>query len=340
MGLQIKEIITAKEITIDDLQNRVLVVDSFNLLYQFLTTIRQRDGTLLMDSKGRVTSHLTGLFSRTANLLQKGIKLAFVFDGVPPDLKQKERERRREIKTEAQRKYEIAKDREDMEGMKKYAARTTVLSKEMIEEAKQLISLFGCPVVQAPSEGEAQAARIVKNGDAFASVSQDFDTLLYGSPQLVRNLSIVGKRKKAGKLGFVTVKPEIISLTENLNKLKIDNDQLIALSMLIGTDYNIGGIKGIGPKKALELVQKHKKDFDRMFKEVDWDGHFDMEWTVVYYQIKRMPVADDYKLEWHDINRKKMVELLCDEHDFSRERIEGTLEKFGDTKQKGLGEFF
>jgi len=339
MGLSVRDIVISKETEISELQGRVLAVDSFNLLYQFITTIRQRDGSLLTDSNGAVTSHLTGLFSRTANLLQKGLKLIFVFDGEAPDLKAEERKRRADIKKEAQREYEIAKDRGDLEDMKKFASRTSRLTSEMIEEAKKLVSAFGCPVVQAPSEGEAQAAYMTKKGDAYATVSQDFDTLLHGTPRLIRNLSVAGKRKRTGKVGFTTVKPEIITLSENLNKLGIDIDQLIALSMLVGTDYNRGGIKGIGQKRALEIVKKHGKDFDALFSEVEWDKHNDQGWNVVYYLIKKMPVTDDYDLTWNPVNKKAIIELLCDKHDFSKERVDTTLEKF-ETDQKGLGDFF
>jgi flap endonuclease-1 len=182
MGLAIKEILVSKEIDVGDLKGKVLAIDSFNLLYQFLTTIRGPDGSLLTDRSGNVTSHLVGLFSRTTNFMQQGLKPVFVFDGVAPLLKQQERERRAQIKQEAKREYEIAKEREDIEAMKKYASRTTKLTSEMIEDAKQLISMMGLPIVQAASEGEAQAAYIAKQKDAYACVSQDFDSLLYATP--------------------------------------------------------------------------------------------------------------------------------------------------------------
>ncbi len=340
MGIPVKDLIGSKEVGLDEFRGKILVIDTFNLLYQFLTTVRQRDGSALTDSKGNVTSHLTGLFSRISNLMQKDIRLAFVFDGRPPDLKAKERDRRKGIKLEALKKYEIAKEREDVEGMKRYASQATRLTPDIIEGSKRLISAFGCPVIDAPSEGEAQAAYIVKKGDGYATVSQDFDTLLYGTPRLVRNLSVAGKRKRTGKLGYVSVSPEEIVLSDNLNSMGIDIDQLTALSMLVGTDYNIGGIKGVGPKKALELVKKHGKDFDEMFREMRWSEYFDIPWTEVYYLFKNMPVTDDYKLEWKEIDTKGIRRFLCDEHDFSAERIDKGLEKLGPKEQRGLGDFF
>ena len=344
MGVQISDLIVKKEIEISDLKNKVLVIDSFNLLYQFLTTIRSRDGSLLMDSKNNVTSHLVGLFSRTTKLMQQGLKLAFVFDGKPPELKLKERERRKKLKLEAEKKYKEAVEKEDIDEMKKYASRTTRLTPEMIDEAKKLIQALGLPIIQAPSEGEAQTAHMVKKEKAYAAVSQDFDSMTFGCPLLVRNLSIAGKRKKANKLAYETVKPEIIDLAENLNNLGIDQEQLIALTMLVGTDFNPGGIKGIGPKNAIKLVKKYPSDLDTLFEEVKWKDFFDFPWSEVFYLFKNMEVTDDYKLEWNNIDEDQILKLLVDEHEFSQERVSTTLKKLekelGSKKQKGLGDFF
>lgn len=344
MGTNLKDIVLKKEIDLDFLKDKKIVVDAYNVLYQFLTTIRQKDGSLLMDSKGRITSHLTGLFNRTLKLMQKGIKVAFVFDGEPPQLKMKERERRGELKKEAEIKYKEALNREDIEEMKKYASRTTRLTREIIEEAKQLITALGLPVVQAKSEGEAQAAYIVDKGDAFATVSQDYDSLLFGTKKLVRNLTVSEKRKIPSKLAYETIKPEILDLTENLNNLGIDQEQLIVLGMLVGTDYDIGGIKGIGPKNALKMVKTYRKDFEKLFKEAKWEQYFDIEWQQVYDTIKNMPKTDNYELKWQEINTEKTIRLLCDEHDFSKERVENSLAKLKQetlrNKQKNLGEWF
>ena len=343
MGTKLKEIIKGKEIEVKDLSNKTLVVDSYNTLYQFLSSIRQRDGTLLMDSQGNITSHLVGLFSRTLKLMQNNIKLAFVFDGEPPKLKGAEKERRKELKEKAVKQYEIAKERGDLEEMKKYASRTTVLDKSMVDEAKELVKAMGMPFIQAPSEGEAQAAHMVKKGSAFAEVSQDFDCLMYGVPRLVRNLTISEKKKLPGKLSFQTVKPEIIDLQENLDSLGINNDELIVISILVGTDYNLGGVKGIGPKNALKLVKECRGDFEGLFKKVEWEKHFDFSWEEVFDLIKKMPVEKDYRLEWKPLDRKKIIKLLCEKHDFSLSRVESSLEKMDKEKekrtQKGLGEF-
>jgi len=343
MGTQIRCILKSNTISLNDLANKTLVIDSYNFLYQFLTTIRSRDGSLLMDSKGNITSHLVGLFSRTTRLMQNNIKLIFVFDGEPPKLKEIERERRKEIKIKAEKRYEKAAEEENIEEMKKYAARTSRITEDIIKESKKLISALGLPIIQAPSEGEAQAACIAKNEDADYCVSQDFDSLLFGCPRLVRNLSLIGKRKKSG-LSYETVSLEIINLSENLNNLGIDQNQLIALAMLVGTDYNIGGVKGIGPKNALRLVKKHGSNLDSLFEEVKWGDFFNYPWEEVYSLFKKMPVITNYSIEWKEPDRAEVIKLLVDEHDFAMERVKPVLDRLLKNKeskqQKGLGEFF
>jgi flap endonuclease-1 len=335
MGINLRELVIAHEIGLDALSGKVLVFDSHNLLYQFLSTIRQPDGTPLMDRKGRVTSHLNGLFSRTAHLLEKGIKPVFVFDGTPPALKHQEISRRREAKHQAEVLYEVAKASENLAEMKKYASRTTRLTGQMVAEAKDLIRLLGCPVVQAPSEGEAQAVHVMKRESAYAVVSQDFDSLIYGADRLVRNLSIAGRRRQ--RHGFVDVKPEMIQLAETLDAIALNSDQLLSVALLVGTDYNPGGVKGLGPKKALALVKKHGSDFKTMFKEAGWSG--ETSWEEIWQLFRSMPVNDDYSLSWQRPDTSGINRFLCEEHDFSPDRVDPLL-RLLIPKQRGLSDFF
>ncbi len=343
MGVKITDIVKPSEVKVSDLKGKIIAIDSSLFLYQFISTIRQRDGSPLTDSKGAVTSHLTGLFFRTINLMKGGLKLAYVFDGKTPELKRKERERRSKLKDEAEVKYKIAVEKQDIAMMKKYASRTSRLTSTMVEEAKELISSLGLPIIQAPGEAEAQAAHMVKKGDCFGVASQDFDTLMFGSPVLVRNLSMLGKRKKAKAIGYSVVKPEVIRLSDVLNEYGIDKDQLIVACMLIGTDFNVGGVKGIGPKNAIKAVKRNGKDFDKLFEEVKWAEHFDTPWTEIYYLIKRMPVTDEYTLRWGRVNETNVYDIMVNKHDFSKERIESGLDdirkQIEEKKQKSLFDF-
>ena len=344
MGLPFKELIVKHDISIKELHGKILAIDSMNLLYQFLTTIRAADGSVLTDKQGQVTSHLIGLFSRTTALMEEGLKLVFVFDGKPPGIKQKTWEKRTAFKTEAHLKLQQAEKAGNIEDMKKFASRTSILTRDMIDDAKKVIQALGLPVVQAPSEGEAQTAYMVKKGSAYASISQDYDNLIFGCPRLVRNLSIAGKRKKTGTLGYQTIKPEVILLPEILKKLEIDLEQLIVVAILSGTDYNPGGIKGIGPKTALKLVKEHGKDFTAIFKQVEWEKDYpDLGWKEVFDTIKNVGVTDEYELKWKPVDEKELFDLLVKKHDFGEERVRDKMVKLkevqGKGEQQGLGGF-
>ena len=341
MGVNLRDLLVRKEVSFKELSGKVLAVDGFNMLYQFLTTIRTVDGTPLMDSHGCITSHLIGLFSRTTSFMEKGLRPVFVFDGRKPELKMKELARRHEVKEEARVKYKIAVQQKDIEAMKKYAGRFSYLSPEMVEQAKELIRLLGLPIVQAPSEGEAQAAHIVKKGDAWAVVSQDFDSLLYGADYLIQNLSIAGRRKKVGRLAYESVKPLLIDLHENLKTLGITNDKLIALSMLVGTDY-CDGVKGVGPKTAIKLV-KEFDDLDKLFQHVKWGECCDVSWHEVFDLFKKMPVVDDYKLKFSCPDKDGLIKFLVREHDFGLDRVNSAMDSLLKVStarsQKSLGDF-
>ncbi len=346
MGLNIREIIPRKELQISDLKGKMVCVDAFNTLYQFLSTIRQPDGTPLMDNKKRITSHLSGIFYRNINLLSDGIKLVYVFDGEAPNLKIKTYKKRKEARDIAKVKYESAKQEEDIEEMKRYSSQLLRLDDEMIKESKELLLALGIPVVQAPSEGEAEAAYLTRQkSEVYASVSQDYDSLLFGAPKLVRNLTI--SRRKKTYSGYIEVNPEIIVLQDVFNKLEINLDQLICLGILVGTDYNPRGVPGIGQKKALKLVQKFKTPV-RIFKEVEEginnlpeEDKFD--WKEIF-ELFHKPNVKNADFKFGEVNEKKIKEILVKEHNFSEERIENQLEKLREfkekNKQKGLDKWF
>jgi flap endonuclease-1 len=336
MGLNIREIVPRRQITFEELNGKVIAVDAFNAIYQFLSSIRQYDGTPLTDKQGRITSHLSGLFNRNINLLSEGIKLVYVFDGKPPELKKKTRENRQDVKDIAKERYKEAKESEDYGAMRKYSQQMTKLTSEMIEESKQLLKAMGIMVVEAPSEGEAQASQIAKH-NVYAVASQDYDCLLFGAPKLIQNLTLARKRKTVS--GTVDVFPEIIELEKVLNHLQINHEQLICLGILVGTDYNPKGISGIGQKKALQIVQKYQYPpvIFQQFPEADFD------WQEIFHMFKTPDVEKDIEIEFPKINKDEIKRIMM-EHEFSEERIDNQLKKLEDIKekrkQKGLNEFF
>ena len=344
MGLQVGEIIPKKDILIEDLQGKVIAVDAFNTLYQFLSNIRQLDGTPLMDSKGKITSHLSGLFYRTINLMSRGLKLVFVFDGKAPELKHGTHEKRESIKQEAERRYEEAKEKGIEEEMGKYAKQFTRLDSNMIKESKELIEALGLTAIQAPSEGEAQAAFISKKGDAYAVSSQDYDAMLFSAPRLIQNLTLARKRRLPNG-SFVSIQPQLIELDNVLKTLDLSHEQLICLGILVGTDYNPGGIKGIGQKRALEIVKKHKSA-DKIFKEIEKEPKYQInfEWQKIFELFKEPKVTKDYSIKFKKVNEDALRKILTERHDFSEERINSALEKLEKQKetlkQQGLNKWF
>ncbi len=337
MGVQLTSLVEGNEIALEDLLGKKIAIDSFNWLYQFLSIIRQADGTPLMDSKGRTTSHLSGLYYRTIKLLEAGIKPIYVFDGDPPEFKKKTTEQRRNVRAEAMKEWKAALERKDYATAKKHAQRAVTLTDEMIDQSKELLEALGVPAVQAPSEGEATCSAMAKQGDAYAVATQDYDSLLFGAPYLVRNLSITGKKKRGSE--YITVKPEMLVLKDILEKLGINRNQLIVIGILIGTDYNPGGVTGFGPKRALELV-KEKQSLREVLKEISWESEVPAEDIFNFF---KNPQEIDYTIKFGEIDEEKIKKIMCDEHDFSEERIESGLKKLIEAKskeQKSLSKWF
>lgn len=310
MGVNLSDIVPKKKISFEALEGRKIAIDAYNALYQFLSIIRQPDGTPLMDSKGRITSHLSGIFYRTAKFLKAGVLPVYVFDGEPPEEKKKTIEKRIEVREISREKWKEMIAKGEIEEARKYAQAAVFLEKEMVKDVKSLLTAMGVPWVQAPSEGEAQAAYMCSRGDVWASASQDYDSLLFGSLRVIRNLAISGRRKLPNKNVYVEVEPELISLEKTLDSLGITREQLIHIALLIGTDYN-EGIKGIGPKKALTIVKSGRI--------TDYIPEEQLEHLTKLFL--EPDVTSDYSLVWNSPDREKVLKILVDEHDFSLDRV-------------------
>jgi flap endonuclease-1 len=330
MGVQLGQIIPAKEIDLTFLSGKRIAVDAYNFIHQFLSIIRDKiTGEPLRNSKGRITSHLSGLFYRNINLMEAGIKTVWVFDGKPPKFKRAAIEEREAAKEEAEIKWKEALERG--EAAKKYAQAASRINEDILKDSKKLLELMGIPCVQAPSEGEMQAAHMCKKGDAWAVASQDYDSLLVGSPFLVRNLSVSKRRKLPNKEVFVTVNPELIELQEVLKSLEINQEQLILVGMLVGTDYN-KGIEGFGPKKALKFV-KENKTLKSVLEKIEWKDEVPVE--EIFNFFVNPPVTDNYKIEWKEPKTEELIKFLVEEHNFSEERVRKFASRLEDIFSKG-----
>ena len=323
MGVALTPIVVKEPLTLEALRGRLLDVDGPAELYQFLALIRLRDGTPLRDAKGRVTSHLNGLFYRVTRLIADyGLKLVFVFDGPPPERKRAELARRREIRQRYEAERDEALRSGDLAAAYSKSTMTSKLTREMVGEARELLRMMGIPTVQAPSEAEAQAAHMAASGAVWAAGSKDYDSLLFGASRLVRFITISGKEFLPSRGTFRPIEPELIDLERFLHALQITRTQLIDLAILVGTDFN-EGVKGIGPKKALKLVQEHGT-IERMPDVIrNTVGEVD-EVRHIYLQPS---VTDTYDVQLGEPDFAAIVEFLCTEREFSKERVTAALDR-------------
>jgi len=344
MGIKLGSLFNAKTISYEDLSGRVVIIDAYNVLHQFLASIRTRDGSPLMNSDGKVTSHLTGLLHRTGNLVEAGIKPVYSFDGKPHRLKARTLEERMKRKELAQKEWEEAVEAGDLARARSKAQQTGRLTEEMVDEAKELLSALGIPFVQAKSDGEAQASFMVSRGDGFAVGSQDFDCLLFGAPVLLRNLTSSEKRKLPGKQAYVKVVPKMLSLKESLEQLEISREQLVWMAVVMGTDFN-EGVFGIGPKTALKMAKKHEsleEILDVLKKKDKKVPSLELACEVADIFLKP-DVTVDYSLSWSGVDESAVLDLLVARNRFSKERVMASVKTFGggvkESKQKNLFDF-
>jgi flap endonuclease-1 len=328
MGVKFRDIVSPESIKFEQLENKIVALDAANIIYQFLSSIRQVDGTPLMDQNGNITSHFSGILYRTSSLIEKGIKPIYIFDGTSNILKKDTQEKRREVKEDSQKKWEKALDEGRIEDARKYATRSSRMSHGIVEGSKKLLELLGVPYVQAKGEGEAQASYMVEIGDAWCVGSQDYDCILFGATRMVRNLTITG-----GKANL-----EQINLKNVLDHLKISREQLVDVAILVGTDFN-QGVKGIGAKTGLKLIKEHGDIFNVMEK---LEIQIEPKPEVLRNIFLKHEVDSDYQLKWKSPDIDGVVSFLCGEHDFSEPRVLSALEKFKkiDNKQKSLTDWF
>ena len=340
MGLNLKELVVREKTTLDAFSNKVVAIDAYNAIYQFLASIRGPDGLQLTDGEGRITSHLSGLLYRNVNFLSLGIQPVYVFDGKPPSLKTAEIERRKQIKKDATVKYEKAISEGNMQDARKYAQQTTSMKDGMVKESKEFLTYFGIPYIEAPSEGEATAAHLTNTGQAYASASQDYDSILCGAKKLVRNFTSSGRRKIPNRNTYIDVLPEIIETQKTLESIQMSREELIDVGILIGTDFNPNGFERIGPKTALKLIKQHKRleDIPQIQEQLN---------EIEFEQIRKIfltpEVAKVEEITFNEVNYEGIVNYLVKERSFSEDRIQSTLNRLKkalEKKSQNLDQWF
>lgn len=331
MGVNLKPLLIKEKTKLDSFSSKIVAIDAYNAIYQFLAIIRGPEGMHLTDSKGKVTSHLTGLLYRNVNFLSLGIKPIYVFDGKSPSLKSMEVERRKKIKKEATIKFEKARAEKDWETAKKYAQQTTSMQDGMVEDSMHFLDLMGIPHIQAPSEGEATAAYLTQIGKADFVASQDYDSILFGAKKLVRNFTNSGRRKIPNRNTYIDVEPEIINTQKNLDELGLSREQLIDAGILIGTDFNPDGFDRIGPKTALKMIREYKKleDIPQIQEQLS-----NVEFGQIRDIFLHSDVAEIGKIEFNETDYSGVINYLSKERDFSRDRIETTMNRLKKSLEK------
>ena len=331
MGLDLKQLCVREKTNLESFASKVVAIDAYNAIYQFLSIIRGPDGLPLSDHNGKITSHISGLFYRNINFLSLGIKPVYVFDGKPPSLKSAEIQRRKQVKKDATIKYEIAISEGNYIEAKKFAQQTSVLRDDMVEESKKFLDLFGIPWIQAPSEGEATAAHLTNTGQAYASASQDFDSMLFGAKRLVRNFTNSGKRKLPNRNTTIEIEPELILLEKTLAELGVTREQLVDIGILIGTDFNPDGFERIGPKTALKMVKEHGK-LENIPQIQDKLGE------IEYHQIRdiflKPKVADIAEIKFGQVDYTGRTIYLTRERSFSLDRVDTSLNRLKKSFEK------
>ena len=322
MGVNLTPVAVRHPTSLESLRSRTIAVDGNLELYQFLSVMRLRDGSPLTDSHGRITSHLNGLAFRTTRLIADfGIAPVFVFDGPPPEIKRAEIARRQEARERSRVAYEKAVAAGDLGAAWSKAVMTSRLTREMIDEAKTLLSLLGIPWVQAPSEGEAQAAHLARQAHAWAAGSKDYDSLLFGAPRLVRFLAVRSTEFLPSRGRSRDVPPELLNLEENLRVLALTRAQLIDAAILVGTDF-FEGVRGFGPKTAVKRVREWGSlDAAPADVRTRLPGNLD-EIRAFFHDP---PVSHEAPSEPARARPADVTRFLCDERDFSETRVAAIL---------------
>lgn len=307
---------------------RRIAIDASTSLYQFLVAIRMRSDLMVNDS-GETTSHLIGFFHRTNKLLENGIKPIYVFDGKPPEMKSGELEKRSERRKEAQESLDKAVEAGNEEDITKFNKRVVRVTQKHNDECKRLLKLMGLPVIEAPCEAEAQCAQLCKDGKVHAVATEDMDALTFAAPRLIRHLSSgSGETTQEYNLEKVIKGFELES-----------HDEFIDLCILMGCDY-CDSIRGIGGKKGLDLIKKHKT-IEKIVENLPNKDSVPQDWPLDEVRklfkepdvIKSDSITED-DLKIRDIDEEGMVKFLCTENNFDEKRVRSAIQRCKAAKPK------
>ncbi|XP_074309004.1 flap endonuclease 1-like isoform X2 [Silene latifolia] len=299
-------------------------------IYQFLIVVGRSGTQMLTNEAGEVTSHLQGMFLRSIRLLEAGIQPVYVFDGQPPDLKKEQLAKRYSIRADAAKDLSAAIENGDKEGIEKFSKRTVKVTRQHNKDCMKLLGLMGIPVVEAPSEAEAQCAALCKNGKVYAVASEDMDTLTFGASRFLRHLMDPSSKR------IPVMEFEMAKVLEELN---LTMDQFIDLCILSGCDY-CANIKGIGGLTALKLIRQHGC-IEAILENLKNKGRYQIADDWPYQEVRRLfkeplvfPENEEPELKWSPPDEEGLVNFLVKENSFNIDRVTKAIEKIKPAKIK------
>ncbi|KAI4301640.1 hypothetical protein L6164_034899 [Bauhinia variegata] len=318
-----------KEHKFESYFGRKIAIDASMSIYQFLIVVGRSGTDMLKNEAGEVTSHLQGMFTRTIRLLEAGMKPVYVFDGKPPDLKKQELGKRNSKRADASAYLTEAMEAGNKEDIEKFSKRTVKVTKQHNEDCKRLLRLMGVPVVEAPSEAEAQCAALCKSGKVYAVASEDMDSLTFGVPRFLRHLMDPSSKK------IPVMEFEVEKILEELN---LTMDQFIDLCILAGCDY-CDSIRGIGGQTALKLIRQHGS-IENVLENINKDRYrIPDDWP--YQQARQLfkepfVITEEKQLDlkWTAPDEEGLLTFLVNENGFNSDRVTKAIEKIKAAKNK------
>jgi flap endonuclease-1 len=240
----LRSLAAIETVSFDELSGSVVAIDAHNWLYRYLTTtVKWTSDDVYTTSDGTEVANLIGVVQGLPKFFEHDLTPVFVFDGAVTELKDNEVQARREQREKYEAQLEDAREEDDTVAVARLESRTQRLTDTIVETTRGLLSLLDVPVVDAPAEGEAQAAVMARKGQVDYAGTEDYDALPFGSPLTIRQLTSKGD-------------PELMDLDATLDDHDLTWEQLVDVAILCGTDFN-EGISGVGPKTAVSLVHEH-----------------------------------------------------------------------------------
>lgn len=293
-----------EEKNISEFTGKKIAIDISILLYQVVISVRN-SGADLTNKQGKITSHVLGLFNKTIKLLTKGIIPVYVFDGKPPDIKKKVLDMRKNVRKKAEEKMVNAVSQEDKI---KYFKRSVIITRDQLDDCRNLLDCMGVPYVNAPQEADSQCAWLAKNGYVDAVLTEDMDILTFGSPFIIRNLTSFKK------------KPIEISLERIKTKFGWTQDDFIKFCILLGCDYT-DNITDYNYEDIFKVYQL-EKDIDKTMKKLN--KNIDYKATIDYF---KNPLVNDtitnFNVAKPDILR--LNNLLVNTHGLIKYKIQNKM---------------